>query len=83
MPAYFEFFSTHIMANIQVLVGFHFYIKLLQKSVRTYVYILIAALWLCITYLIPAGGMAEFLIYIFLNFFYFQLPLVIQNILLS
>lgn len=66
MPAYFEFFSTHIMANIQVLVGFHFYIKLLQKSVRTYVYILIAALWLCITYLIPAGGMAEFLIYIFL-----------------
>lgn len=39
MPAYFDFFSTHIMANIQVLVGFHFYIKLLQKSARTYVYI--------------------------------------------
>lgn len=66
MPVYFDFFSTHIMANIQVLVGFHFYIKLLQKNTRTYVYILIASLWLGITYLIPAGGMAEFVIYILL-----------------
>ena len=66
MPAYLDFFYTQMMAGIQVLVGFYFYIKLLHKKTKTFVYILITVFWLFMTTVLPDSSIIDFLLYFLL-----------------
>ncbi len=66
MTDYMDFFNTYIMGNAQVLTGFYFLTRFLQKKVKFYFYILFALFWTVLTKTIPAGRITEFLVYILL-----------------
>jgi len=66
MIDYMDFFNVYIMGNAQVLTGFYFFTRLLQKKVKCYFYLLFALVWTVFTEVIPTGRITEFLIYILL-----------------
>ncbi len=58
-----DFFNTYIMGSIQMLTGFYFFTKLLQKKVRLPYYFLFLFFIVLLIKLVPGGSMAEFLAY--------------------
>lgn len=66
MTDYIDIFNIYIMGNAQVLTGFYFLNRFLQKKVKIYFYIIFAFVWTVLTEVIPAGRTGEFLIYILL-----------------
>lgn len=66
MTKYMDFFNIYIMGNAQVLTGFYFLARFLQKKVKIFNYILFALFWTVITNVIPTDRIEEFLVYILL-----------------
>jgi len=61
-----DFFNVYVMGNAQVLTGFYFLTRFLQKKVKLYFYFLFALFWTVFTEVIPTDRITEFLIYILL-----------------
>ncbi len=66
MTDYIDFFNIYIMGNAQVLTGFYFLTRFLQKKAKFYFYILFALFWTVLTEVIPTDRITEFLIFILL-----------------
>ncbi len=66
MIDYMDFFNVYIMGNVQVLTGFYFLTRLLQRKVKCYFYLLFVLVWTVFTEVIPTVRITEFLIYILL-----------------
>ncbi|MDE6625950.1 MAG: GHKL domain-containing protein [Lachnospiraceae bacterium] len=66
MDAYMDFFNRDVMGSVQVLTGFYFFTRFLQRKVKFYVYLLFALCWIIMMRLIPTGRIAEFLLYVLL-----------------
>ena len=66
MTDHMDFFNVYIMGNAQVLMGFYFLTRFLQKKVKIYFYILLALIWTIFTEVIPTDRIEEFLVYILL-----------------
>lgn len=66
MTEYMDFFNIYIMGNAQVLTGFCFLARFLQKKVKIYFYILFALFWTVFSEVIPTDRIEEFLVYILL-----------------
>lgn len=64
MADYMDFFNEYIMGSVQVLIGFSFLTKILQKKVKLYIYVLFVLFWVVIMKVIPTGRITEFLVYI-------------------
>ena len=66
MADYVDFFSIYVMGSVQVLTGFYFLTRFLQKKVKLYFYAVFVLLWNVMVQVIPADGVTDFLIYIVL-----------------
>jgi signal transduction histidine kinase len=55
-----DFFNVYIMGSVQMLVGFHFFVRLLQKNIKIYYYGVFAAGALFVIQFVKAGRMADF-----------------------
>lgn len=66
MPAFMEFYHEYLMGSAQMLTGFYFFARFLQKKVRPYYYVLFAVFGLIILKRFPCGGILEFLVYVLL-----------------
>lgn len=60
MADYIDFFNVYVMGCVQMIAGFYFFTKLLQKNVRIHVYILLTVCWIAVIYVTPAGRIVEF-----------------------
>jgi len=58
-----DFFNTYIMGSIQMLTGFYFFTRFLQKKLSLPYYFLFSFLVILLIKLIPGGSIAEFLAY--------------------
>lgn len=63
MSDYMDIFNTYVMGGAQILTGFYFFTKFLQKKPRIYCYLLFVAFWLVMMKVIPLGSVAEFFAY--------------------
>lgn len=63
MTDYMDFFGVYVMGSVQVLTGFHFLIRFLQKKVKLHSYVLFVLSWVVILEVIPTGGITDFLVY--------------------
>ncbi|MDE5718338.1 MAG: GHKL domain-containing protein, partial [Lachnospiraceae bacterium] len=63
MENYVDFINGYIIGSIQMLIGFTFFIKFLQKRGRLSYYLLFAVSGYATMKAAPAGGIAEYLIY--------------------
>lgn len=63
MENYVDFINGYIIGSIQMLIGFTFFIKFLQKKGRLSYYLLFAVSGYATMKAAPAGGIAEYLIY--------------------
>lgn len=61
-----DFFNIYIMGNAQVLTGFYFLTRFLQKKVKIYFYVLLALFWTVSTEAISTDRIEEVLVYILL-----------------
>ena len=63
MENYINFFNSYVIGMIQMLTGFYFYRKFLQKRERISLYLLSAALGCVVMQAAPAKSIAQYLIY--------------------
>lgn len=63
MENYVDFINGYIIGSIQMLIGFTFFIKFLQKRGRLSYYLLFSVSGYATMKAAPAGGIAEYLIY--------------------
>lgn len=63
MESYIDFFNSYIIGSVQMLLGFTFFIRFLQKKGRLFFYLLFALFDLTVVLTAPAGSVAEFLVY--------------------
>lgn len=68
MADYMDFFNRYIMGIVQMLTGFYFFARLLQKKVRIYFYLLFALMGGASIYFVSAGRIAEFGAFVLLLF---------------
>lgn len=66
MAVYMDFFNIYIMGCVQMLTGFYFLTRFLQKKVKPYFYLLLAIVWCLGTRFIPVGRTAESLGFVML-----------------
>lgn len=60
MADYMDWFNIYIMGNVQILTGFHFLTRLLQKKAGISSYLLCAVCWEAMTWLLPGGRLWEY-----------------------
>lgn len=63
MESYIDFFNSYMTGSIQMLLGFTFFIRFLQKKGRISYYLLFALPGLVLVLLAPVGSVAEYLVY--------------------
>ena len=63
MEDYIDFFNRYIVAGIQLLLGFFFFARVLQKKGRLFLGLLFVVLGYVIILAVPAGSIVEYLIY--------------------
>ena len=63
MESYIDFFNGYMTGSIQMLLGFTFFIRFLQKKGRISYYLLFALPGLALVLLAPVGSVAEYLVY--------------------
>lgn len=63
MESYISFFNGYIIGSIQMLLGFFFFIRFLQKKGKFFTYLLFAVSGGIVIPAAPAGSAAEYLIY--------------------
>ena len=63
---YIEFFNKYVLAGAQMLTGFYFFTRFLDKKVRRIYYLLVEVLCIVIIRFVQGGGTAEFLAYVLL-----------------
>lgn len=68
MADYMDFFNRYIMGIVQMLTGFYFFARLLQKKVRIHFYLLFAVWGGASIYFVSAGRIAEFGAFVLLLF---------------
>ncbi len=66
MADYLDFFNEYVMGSIQMLMGFFFLSKFLQKKIKFYEYFMFEIFFVIIIRIIPSGSIAEFLAYLLL-----------------
>lgn len=58
-----DFFNVYVMGSIELLTGFYFFTRFLQRKVKVIYYILFAVLGIAVMTVSPFSGIWEFLIY--------------------
>lgn len=58
-----DFFNTYVMGSVQMLTGFHFFVRFLKKDGKPLQYLLFAMFGIVIMITTPGGSMAEFAAY--------------------
>lgn len=66
MNAYMDIFNTFVMGSIQMFFGFAFFVRLLNKKVRFYFYILFAVCGAAVICCLPKGRIVELGAYVLL-----------------
>lgn len=61
-----DFFNVCFMGSIEVLMGFHFFTRFLQRKVRFIYYIVFVVFGIAVMVNFPAGSIMEFFVYILL-----------------
>lgn len=59
MEDYLDFFNVYVMGCVQMLTGFYFFSKLLNKKVKIRYYVLFTACWTAVLRFAPSGRIAE------------------------
>ncbi len=63
MTDWLDFFSVYILGGIEILTGFYFFVRFLQRKIPFIYHILFAVI---ATVVIPSGGITQFLVYVLL-----------------
>lgn len=63
MEGYIDFFNSYIIGSVQMLLGFTFFLRFLQKKGRLIFYLLFVLIDLAAVLMAPVGSAAEFLLY--------------------
>lgn len=66
MADWLDFFSVYMMGGTEILTGFYFFIRFLQRRLPFLYYILFAVIATIVTAMLPAGSIAQFLLYVLL-----------------
>lgn len=63
MEEYIDFFNRYIVAAIQLLLGFFFFVRFLKKKGRLFFELLFVVLGSVVILAVPVGSIVEYLIY--------------------
>lgn len=66
MVDYVNFFNIYVIGSVQMLTGFHFLARFLQKKVKLYFYVVFEIICIINIKFIPSGNITEFFVYIIL-----------------
>ena len=61
-----DFFNVYIMGSVQMLFGFYFFARLLNRKVRFFIYLLFGGCSIVVMYFAPTGRIAELAAYVLL-----------------
>ncbi len=66
MVDYMDFFNCYVMGIVQMLTGFYYFTRFLQKRVKFYIWLLFLISGIVVISFIPGGSILEFLVYFLL-----------------
>lgn len=61
-----DYFNIYVIGSVQMLTGFYFLVRFLQKKVKLYFYVLFVVICIVNIKVIPDGNITEFFVYIIL-----------------